>query len=255
MSAAGPGQARGATDAPDRHGAPGPRRGRGRPPRLSREQIVEAAVALVRSDPAAPLTVKRVAEAVGSAPMALYRYFPERDDLLHVVADRVANAMTFDPPTGATWQEQVRAWMHTSLDHLRPYPQLLPYIAATTQAAWLPSFRLLVTVLEPVGLSDEDLALAITLIGNTIVGQAMVEARRRPPGAAVEAMRDRLAIEGGVRPGRLAPVLEHVPGAYGRVYDALVDGVITVIEGITEGPAARPSRDVLTPLFSDKGGY
>src|SRR5260221_8286544 len=59
-----------------------PHRGRGRPSRLSREQIIVAAAELVAREPGTSLTIKRVAEAVGAAPMALYRYFPDRDDLL-----------------------------------------------------------------------------------------------------------------------------------------------------------------------------
>jgi AcrR family transcriptional regulator len=236
--------------------APAPRRGRGRPARLSREQIIEVSVALVSSDPATPLTVKRVAEAVGSAPMALYRYFPERDDLLHAVADRVANAMTFDPPRGATWQEQVRAWMHTSLEHLRPYPQLVPYIAATTQATWLPSFRLLMKVLKPAGLADGDMALAITVIGNVIVGQALLDARRQPPADVVAAMRERLADEGGPRAEHVAKVLAHVPEASGRSYDMVIEGVITFVEGRgSMGAEPKAPRSALTPLFSSTGQY
>ena len=58
---------------------PAPRRGR--PPRASREQIVDAAVALLRESPDEPLTMARVAKAVGLTPMALYRHFKDRDEL------------------------------------------------------------------------------------------------------------------------------------------------------------------------------
>ncbi|MFC7564502.1 TetR/AcrR family transcriptional regulator [Actinomadura namibiensis] len=63
---------------------------------MSRDEIIDAAVALVYEDPRRPLTIKRVAAAVESAPMALYRYFPDRDDLLQAVADRVVAGMRFD---------------------------------------------------------------------------------------------------------------------------------------------------------------
>jgi AcrR family transcriptional regulator len=209
-------------------------RGRGRPPRLSREQIVDTAVALVRADPSVPLTVKRVAEAVGSAPMALYRYFPDRDDLLHAVADQVAADMSFGLPEGGSWQERLRAWMVLSVRHLQPYPQLLPYIAATSDPAWLPFFVLLVDLLEPAGLSDPDLALAVTLIGGTIVGQALLEARRRPAAEVVQAMCEVLRSPGTTGQRRVSAVLTHVPAAYGRVYPAMIDGVVATVEGLAQ---------------------
>ncbi len=73
------------------------RRGRGRPPRLSRERIVEGAVEVLLAEPAVSLTIKRVADAVGAAPMALYRYFPDRDALLQATADHVLEAMERAP--------------------------------------------------------------------------------------------------------------------------------------------------------------
>src|SRR3954470_2815141 len=87
------------------------RRGRGRPPRLSHDQIVEAAVELLEREPDVTLTIKRVAEAAGSAPMALYRYFPAREALLRARADKVLAALQPSRPADGTWQDQVRAWM------------------------------------------------------------------------------------------------------------------------------------------------
>src|SRR4051812_11463502 len=183
-----------------------PTRGRGRPARLSRDQIVDAAVALAYEDPQTPLTIKRVSEAVDSAPMALYRYFPDRDDLLQAVADQVAAAMEFDEPAGATWQEQLREWMLLSMEHLRPYPQLLPYFASPRKPTWLPSFILLTEMLQPLSLSDKDLALAITFIGTTIVGHATLASQRGPAGEPYTIMRDALLEDGADVRARVAPV-------------------------------------------------
>ncbi|WP_436778329.1 TetR/AcrR family transcriptional regulator [Yinghuangia sp. YIM S09857] len=244
----------------------GPTRGRGRPARLSREQIIEAAVNLVYQDPAVPLTIKRVAEAADSAQMALYRYFPDRDDLLHAVADRVMADMSFNLPNGATWQAKLREWMLLGLDHLRPYPQLLPYIASTRQPAWLPSFVLLTDVLRPLELSDEDLALAISLIGTTIVGQATLAAKRRPVAEMVPALREALRSAPEEERVRIAPVVEALPAAFARLYDLVIDTTVDAIEGLagrsgehgegdrTRRPGSRATTEVpLAPIFSNTG--
>ena len=59
---------------------------RGRPPRVTREQIVLAATAVLREEPDGQLTMARVAERVGVSPMALYRHFKDRDELVDEVS-------------------------------------------------------------------------------------------------------------------------------------------------------------------------
>lgn len=235
-----------------------PSRGRGRPARLSREQIVDASVALVYADPATPLTIKRVAAAVGSAPMALYRYFPDRDDLLHAVADRVAADMRYEPPRGSTWQEQLRAWMLMSMEVLQPYPQLLPYIASTREPSWLPSFVVLVDVLEPLGLDDAELALAIALISTTVVGHTTLAAQRKPIAELAATLTGALQ---GVDPphrDRVAPVIAHLPDAMEGLYDTVVANTVAAVEAmagvrptVAAGTPRMPlPRVPLAPLFS-----
>ncbi|MGW0664128.1 TetR/AcrR family transcriptional regulator [Streptodolium elevatio] len=234
-----------------------PTRGRGRPARLSRDQIVDAAVALVYEDPATPLTIKRVAEAADSAPMALYRYFPDRDDLLHAVADRVATGMSFEPPVGASWREQLRNWMTMSMEYLRPYPQLLPYIASTRQPAWLPSFVLLTEMLEPLSLGEQDLALAITLIGTTIVGQATLASKRRPMSDMLPTLRQALDKASADEQVRVAPILDALPAAFGRLDDVVIESTIAAVEALSPkgGGAGRASKrgrkGPMNPLFSN----
>lgn len=235
-----------------------PARGRGRPARFSREQIIEAAVALVYADPGTPLTIKRVSEAVGSAPMALYRYFPDRDDLLHAVADRIATDMTFRPPQGATWQDKLREWMLTSLEHLCPYPQLLPYIASTRQPAWLPSFIMLTDLLSPLELNDDDMALAISLVGTTVVGQAILATQRAPADEMAPVMRQALRDAAPEHRARVEPVIDRLPQAMERLYPLVIDNTIAALEALGGKTAVRrrgsaPQRVPLAPIFTSAG--
>src|SRR2546428_7722081 len=59
---------------------------RGRPPKLSRDRIVRDVAEMLLSDPTVPLTLARVADAIGVAPMSLYPHFADRDDLVKSVA-------------------------------------------------------------------------------------------------------------------------------------------------------------------------
>ncbi|MDT0545042.1 MULTISPECIES: TetR/AcrR family transcriptional regulator C-terminal domain-containing protein [Streptomyces] len=193
---------------------------------------MRAAAELAAREPGVVLTIKRVAEAVDSAPMALYRYFPDRDDLLQAVADRIiADAEHTDPP-GDTWQDQLRAWMHTSRDRLLPYRQLLSYMAATQQPAWVPALVTLTGVLRPLRLSEEDLALAVTLVCSTVLGHAVYESHRRPAEQKLTALREAAAQRPREEREAVEPLLSHLPEAQRRLYDTVVDRTVATVEAL-----------------------
>ncbi|MFH8347660.1 TetR/AcrR family transcriptional regulator [Streptomyces sp. NPDC018045] len=62
---------------------------RGRPPRLSRDRVIEAALDIVTREGSRALTMRRVAEALGSAPMSIYRHVRDKDELLVLLLDRI----------------------------------------------------------------------------------------------------------------------------------------------------------------------
>jgi TetR/AcrR family tetracycline transcriptional repressor len=208
------------------------RRGRGRPPRLSRDQIVEAALDVLEREPNTALTIKLVAEAVGSAPMALYRYFPDRDTLLQALADHVVAHLEPRPPAGETWQEQVRHWMSNALEKLRPYSQLLPYMAATRQPVGLQALDRLATILSPLGLDSENLALAVVLIGSTTIGYASVETHRLPAEQVVAALHEGLPLRSRTEQQLIEPLLATLPSAYARLRHTIIEQTVTTIEAL-----------------------
>lgn len=206
-------------------GAP---RGRGRPARLSPEQIVAAAIALLEGDPDAPLTIKQVADAVGAAPMALYRYFPDREALMRAAADQVIVRMPRLALPDGTWQDRLRAYMRGAQDRLRPYRQLLPYMTASEQPPWLPALIRMSDLLAPVRLDDESFALAATLISATIIGYAAYEDHGRVA-QQTAVLQDALASRTEAERAAVGRVLPLLPAAHARLHDTLVTQTIATI--------------------------
>ncbi|GIJ24425.1 TetR/AcrR family transcriptional regulator [Micromonospora lutea] len=58
------------------------RRGVGRPPRLSVEAIIDAATRILQDEGLEKLSMRRLANELGSAPMALYHHIRDKDELL-----------------------------------------------------------------------------------------------------------------------------------------------------------------------------
>lgn len=72
---------------------PAPARPPGRPPRLSRERLLDVAERILAADGFDALTMRRLADEVGSSPMALYRHVRDKDELLVALLDRRAREL------------------------------------------------------------------------------------------------------------------------------------------------------------------
>lgn len=80
---------------------------RSRPP-LTRERVLQAALALVDREGAEALSMRAVASQLGVEAMSLYRYVASKEDLLLGVADLVV-AQIEVPRPGTRWREAMRA--------------------------------------------------------------------------------------------------------------------------------------------------
>jgi len=152
-------------------------RRRGRPRRLSRAQIVDAALAILADHPADQLTMARVAKAVGAVPMALYRHVANRDDLMDAVLDAAISGLALEIPDGASWEQGVTRWMHGVRAHLLRYPGSLQALGRTgrTSPAWLEALALLARQLERAGFRGDALVAALFAVSRTTMGWIVQE--------------------------------------------------------------------------------
>jgi AcrR family transcriptional regulator len=151
----------------------------GRPPRLSRAAILDAALELLERAPRENLTVARIAAEVDAVPGALYRHFTSLDHVLDGVLARVLVG-TQRPRIRrrAAWQGQIRDWMTSLRRALLRYPSVLTLIGrrGRTSPAWLDSVAVLVPILERAGLRGVELARTHLWLSETTVALIMQEA-------------------------------------------------------------------------------
>lgn len=97
---------------------------RGPKPTLSLERIVEEAIALADTEGLANLSMARLAERLGCAKMALYRYVPGKAELTALMLDTALGA----PPEPARsespepWRDYLRRWGATFFDRMVAHP-------------------------------------------------------------------------------------------------------------------------------------
>jgi AcrR family transcriptional regulator len=90
-------------------GSPRSRRARPAKPALSREAIVDAALAIVREEAIDALTMRRLAQALDTGPASLYVYVANRDELWDLVFDAAVASIETEPTDPARWREQLHA--------------------------------------------------------------------------------------------------------------------------------------------------
>lgn len=153
-------------------------RPRGRPARLSREQIVAAVLSILEREPAEVPTIARIAQEIDAVPAALYRHFGSLDEVLDAVITQVLGAGPSGIEPGVPWPDQLATWMHALRDHLLRFPAVLAMIdrSGRTSPAWLESSSALIEILESAGLSGRELASNYLWILETTVGIVMQEA-------------------------------------------------------------------------------
>ena len=100
-------------------------------PRLSRERILEDALRIVDTEGLGGLTIRRLAQELDVTPMAVYRHFKNKGDILDGLIELViaeGKATEHDTPGWQAWIEVTFMRMRASLLH---HPGVLPLLGSS----------------------------------------------------------------------------------------------------------------------------
>ena len=166
-----------------------PERSRGRPAKLSRDQILSCALKMIERAPGQKITMTGVAKALNTAPMSLYTHVQHRDDLMDGIAERVMGQLKLELDTTASWESQVRDWLNRCYTHLSAYPQIVALLPQSDRIppSWLRVHAPLVAVLKREGLHGKTLANASQWVAHQLIGALVLGfARSRSAGPGEE---------------------------------------------------------------------
>ena len=113
-----------------------------RPAKVSREQILAAALGIVDAQGLDALTMRSLGAALGVDPMVAYRLFPSKEAVADALVDQFWE--TFTPPdaegvgaegAGAAWRAYALAVMRALRQALAAHPRLIPLIATRPLAS------------------------------------------------------------------------------------------------------------------------
>ncbi|WP_242676359.1 TetR/AcrR family transcriptional regulator [Streptosporangium minutum] len=164
------------------------RPGRDAPP-LSRARIIEEAVALLDAEGADRLTMRRLAERLGTGSTTLYWHVKTKDDVLDLALDMIFAEVEIPPEGGQGWRADITAlisgWRAVLLRHpwsaaLLGRPMLGPNVLARSEFLYA-------TLLEA-GVVEPHLTAAAYGLSNYVIGSGLMQATW-PAGAEQEARR------------------------------------------------------------------
>ncbi|MFF5080410.1 TetR/AcrR family transcriptional regulator [Actinoplanes sp. NPDC000266] len=185
-----------------------PERPRRSPP-LTRERIVEAAIAILDERGLDGLTMRSLAQRFDVSATALYWHVRTKDDVLDLAVDEIFSEVCL-PTATDDWRADVRVlihgWREAMLRHpwsvtLIGRPMLGPNVLARTE--------FLQAALVRGGLGGHELAVATHLLANFVIGAAVTGAAATGASAT-----EGPAAEVGVDPRQARRRITADPGAY-----------------------------------------
>lgn len=211
--------------------------------RLTRERVLDAAVALADRSGIAALTIRALATEFDTKPMTLYHHVAGKDAILDGVVDRVF-AEIDDPPADLPWREAIRHRCVSARTVLRHHPWAPPLMESRQNPgpANLAHHEAVLACLRRGGLDWQLVAHAYALLDAFVYGFALQEASLPFEGTAeiaglAEAMVN--AFPDGAYPTFIEFTTQHVlqPGyAFG---DSFAFGLDLLLDGL-EAARRRP---------------
>ncbi|MFG3320667.1 TetR/AcrR family transcriptional regulator [Streptomyces sp. NPDC048171] len=213
-----------------------PRKTPGRPPRISREEVVAAARRIVDADGVDRLTMRRLATEIGSTPMALYHHVRNKEELLVLLLDDYAARTLHRPELPAEPRERVVACAAAIHEALAACPWIVEVLTAddllSTSALWF--VEQIVDGLVACGLSPERAVHGYRAIWYYTTGEIVVRttAARRRTGDGRPTYREQ--VFDGLDADEL-PRLTEVAGRWASLTaeDTYPDGLRALVDGLT----------------------
>ncbi|MBS2017095.1 MAG: TetR/AcrR family transcriptional regulator [Deltaproteobacteria bacterium] len=149
---------------------------RGRPraseAKLGRDKILDEALALLAEKGFAALGMRALARRLGTDPMALYHYFPDKGALLAAAADRSFASLRPRERAGAGVRERIHALARAYLRTVHRSRELLLFVTASGRAS--ASFdAFFFRAIAPLHLSKRDADVCRDALADLLHGAAL----------------------------------------------------------------------------------
>jgi AcrR family transcriptional regulator len=199
--------------------------------RLTRERILTAGLELLATEGVLGLSMRSLADALGTAPMSLYRHVRSKDALLSGIVAMVLEKLDFDLPERGPWTERAAAWMHSLRNQLRRSPAVVSILMQHGHytPALLRAANTLLRILSDAGFAERNAVRACREITWSTLGFVSAEIRGPTfsPSFYMQAISEsQPASAEALRPEEVAEVAAHMPYLLTRDLDEVFSFIV-----------------------------
>lgn len=193
-----------------------------KPPVLTEDQIVNAALSVIRTEGLDALSMRRLSRELGRSAMAAYWYVEDKQQLLNLVTTKMLAEVPLPEPESGTWDERLRKVVSAIDGKLRDHPGiaeiLLQRMLSTDRRLMNGIFEILVSA----GFEGSEIFLSYAMIHTYLFGryQVVLHADETPD-------EDHRPVDLEDTVARLVPHLKHLRGR-----DFFAYGLNTIIAGL-----------------------
>ncbi|MGD1257124.1 TetR/AcrR family transcriptional regulator [Mycobacterium seoulense] len=205
-----------------RSGGEGP--SRSKPPALTEEQIVEAALQVIRDEGLEALSMRRLSRQLKRSAMAAYWYVSDKQELLDLVAGRLLSRVELPDPESGPWDVRIRAVIQDIDTQLHSYPGIAAILLERMRRTDRRLMNGIIEILLSAGFEGPDVFLSYAMIHTYLFGRYQVVGLGDDLNTAD--LED-----------TLAALVPHLAGLHGA--DFFNYGIDTIIEGLRVQLAAR----------------
>ncbi len=146
---------------------------------LSRDRILDAALALADAEGLEAITMRRIGRAMGVEAMSLYKHVADKDDILDGLVDRVLEAIELPAPDDP-WREAMHRRARSAREVFSRHPWaigLLESRAANSSPRRLAYFDTILGILRHAGFPNELAMRGFSMLDAYIFGYILQEHR------------------------------------------------------------------------------
>ena len=125
---------------------------------LDRDVILAAALELAEDGGPDALSVRKLGQALGTDPTAIYRHFRDMEELTNAALDRILGVLVDSADVALPWRQRLMAFAEESIGVARRYPAIAPSVVLSrpTGPDELRSVEFVLQAFADAGLADQE---------------------------------------------------------------------------------------------------
>jgi TetR/AcrR family transcriptional regulator, tetracycline repressor protein len=147
---------------------------RGKPPVLTEEQIVNAALTVIRNEGLDALSMRRLSRELGRSAMAAYWYVDDKQQLLDLVAKRMLGEVALPDPDSGSWETRLREVVAGIDAKLREHPGIAEILLQRMLSTDRRLMNGVIEILLSAGFVGSEVFLAYAMIHTYLFGRYQV---------------------------------------------------------------------------------